>query len=175
MKTRILIAALALVFGFSTLAHAGKEEVTHFGHKLKAVFPNSMTHTEKKLDSTEGQISFENYVCIADDKVLQLSIMYSEKLELKHQDLETRAQEFIEGVDRQAKNMKVLKRGVSDLNKNCPAGYWFLIKYDGGVAHFWMTITDNKFYTVCAHVKSEKDLLGAEVKAFLESVEIAKK
>jgi hypothetical protein len=174
MKTRILIAAMALVFGFSSLAQAGKEEVTHVGHKLKAVFPDKTTHSEKKTEGTDGPITVESYSCEANNKFLQLGIVKADKLELKHEDLEARAQEFIEGVDQEAKNMKVIKRGVSDLNKNCPSGYWFLVKHDGGVALNWLTISDNKLYVVSVHAKSEKDL-GDEVKAFLNSVEIAKK
>ncbi len=174
MKTRILIAALAMVFGFSTLAHAAKEEFTHVGHNLKAVFPVTTKHIEKKMDSKDGQVVIDIYLCKKDDVVFMMIVSEIENLKLNHKDLKAQAQTFIEGVDQQAKNMKILKRGESDLNKNCPAGYWFLVKHDDGVNLIWLTIENNKLYTVWVQAKSEKDL-GDHVKTFLDSVEIEKK
>ena len=68
MKTHILITALALVFGFSNLAQAGKEDFTHLGHKLKAEFSMVMKHVEKKIDTDVGAATIDMFVCGGEGK-----------------------------------------------------------------------------------------------------------
>ena len=174
MKTRILIAALALAFGFSNLAHAGKEEFIHLGHKLKAEFPAVANHSEKKIDTNNGKVTMDIYLASTGERKFLLLVTEMEGNKLTRKELNREAKDFLKGVEESAKNMKVLKEGATDLNKNCPPGYCYLVQHDGGVHLIWLTIENNKIYAVWVSAKSQAEL-NDEVKAFLASIEIEKK
>jgi hypothetical protein len=175
MKTRILIAALALVFGFSSLAHAGKEEFVHLGHKLKAEFPMVSKHVEKKIDAQDGEATIDMFVCGGDGKAYMIMVTEIEGKTLRRSDLAEYMMSFIPGLEGNFKNVKLVKESDLELNKNCPSGRCYLVQHDEGMIVLWATVQNGKVYIAWVMAPAKKDLGSNEAKAFLNSIEIEKK
>jgi hypothetical protein len=176
MKTRILIAALALVFGFTNLARAGgKEEITHLGHNLKAEFPAVTKQVQKKLDSPNGEVTIDVIVAAAEGRNYMLTVMAIEGQTAKLKDLHETMKGMIDGLEGSFKNVKLVKESELELNKNCPKGRCYLVQHDAGMMVLWATVENGKVYVAWVGGSSKQDLGSKEAKEFLMSIEIEKK
>jgi hypothetical protein len=174
MKVRILIAALALVFGFTTLARADKEEFAHKGHKLKAVFPTASKHIENKADSKDGKVATDLYLSARSGKAYMVMVVEIDGKKVLPADMANFMKEFITGMDRTYKNAKSVMDGEIVLNKNCPSGHCYLVQHDGGRILLWATAQHGKAYITFVSADTQKELNTDDVKAFLDSIEIEK-
>jgi hypothetical protein len=172
MKTRILITALALVFGFTTLARA--DEFTSKTHKLKADFPMEAKTVQKKIDSDAGEVTSDVYVCGGDGKFYMLMVVRLEGKVFQPLELSEFMDGFIPNLKDSFKGAKLLKETELELNKNCPAGRCYLVQHDGGMIVLWATVKNGKVYLAFVGGPSKNDLGSNEAKEFLASVVIGK-
>jgi hypothetical protein len=175
MKTRILIAALALVFGFSSLAQAGKkEELIHLGHNLKATFPALSKHVQKKVETPLGEMTTDMYVTNTDGKTYMMMVAEIDGRPMKPSDTKEFMSGLIPGLEGSFKNVKIVKESELELNKNCPKGRCYLVQHDDGMMVLWATVENGKVYVAWVTGPTKQDLGNKEAKEFLMSIEIEK-
>jgi hypothetical protein len=175
MKSRILIAAMALVFGFSNLARAGKEEFIHLGHKLKAEFPMVSKHVQKKVDTDLGEATNDMFVSGCDGKAYMLMVTEVEGKKFLPPQLSEFMNGLVPALEGTYKNAKLVKESELELNKNCPGGRCYLVQHDAGMLVLWATVANGKVYVAWVSGPTKKDLGSDVEKEFLNSIEIEKK